>query len=75
MPRKLRVEYREAMCHVMRRGDRRESIFVNDADRQAFRINFAAACHKTDWRVHAHCPQGPGCTQPSAWNKVDHAMA
>jgi len=32
MPRKLRVEYPGAMCHVMSRGDRRENIFLDDAD-------------------------------------------
>jgi putative transposase len=34
MPRKLRVEYPEAMDHVMSRGDRREQIFLDDVDRQ-----------------------------------------
>jgi hypothetical protein len=30
MPRKLRVQYADAMYHVMSRGDRREQIFLDD---------------------------------------------
>ncbi|HEU5072052.1 MAG TPA: transposase, partial [Verrucomicrobiae bacterium] len=33
MPRKLRIEYAGAIYHVMNRGDRREAIFLEDADR------------------------------------------
>ena len=36
MVRKLRVEYAGAIYHVMNRGDRRELIFMDDADRQRF---------------------------------------
>jgi hypothetical protein len=36
MPRKLRVEYTEAIYHVMQRGDRREMIFREDAERELF---------------------------------------
>jgi REP element-mobilizing transposase RayT len=36
MARKLRVEYAGAIYHVMNRGDRRELIFIDDADRQRF---------------------------------------
>ncbi len=36
MARKLRVEYPGAIYHVMNRGDRRELIFMDDADRQRF---------------------------------------
>ena len=32
--RKLRVEYPGAIYHLMNRGDRRESIFKDDEDRQ-----------------------------------------
>ena len=32
----MRVEYPDAIYHVMDRGDRREDIFVNDVDRQNF---------------------------------------
>jgi len=36
MARTLRVEYSGAIYHVMNRGDRRERIFVDDADRRRF---------------------------------------
>ena len=36
MARKLRVEYACSIYHVMNRGDRRELIFMDDADRQRF---------------------------------------
>jgi hypothetical protein len=36
MARKLRVEYPGAICHVLNRGDRREPIFWDNADRQRF---------------------------------------
>ena len=34
--RKLRLEYPGAMYHVMNRGDRREPVFRDDADRKQF---------------------------------------
>src|SRR6266496_5497467 len=36
MARKLRVEYPGAIYHVMNRGDRREAMFRDEADRQGF---------------------------------------
>ena len=58
MPRKLRVEYPGAIYHVMNRGDRREPIFLGDADRQLFLETLAEACAKTHWQVHAYCLMG-----------------
>jgi REP element-mobilizing transposase RayT len=55
MSRKLRVEYRGAIYHVMSRGDRREPIFKGDSDRQNFLETLGEACVKTGWRVHAYC--------------------
>jgi len=46
MPRKLRVEYPGAMYHVMRTGDRREGIFLNDVDRQ----DFIKTLRRLGWR-------------------------
>jgi len=53
MARKLRVEYSGAIYHVMSRGDRREPIFTDDADRGRFVETLAEACAKTGWRVYA----------------------
>ena len=54
MARKLRVEFPGAIYHVMNRGDRREPIFKDDADRQRFVETLSEACAKTGWQVHAY---------------------
>jgi REP element-mobilizing transposase RayT len=56
--RKLRIEYPGAIYHVMNRGDRREAIFDDDADRELFVATLAEACAKTDWQIHAYCLMG-----------------
>ena len=38
MARKLRVQYPDAIYHVINRGDRREPLFRNDADRLRFLV-------------------------------------
>ena len=38
----------------MNRGDRRELIFMDDADRQRFVETLGEACVKTGWQVHAY---------------------
>ncbi len=48
MARKLRIQYPGAVYHVMNRGDRRESIFHDDADRQRFIETLDEACGKTE---------------------------
>src|SRR5207245_1677875 len=53
--RKLRVEYPGAIYHVMNRGDRREAIFKDSADRQRFLDTLGEACLKTGWQVLAYC--------------------
>lgn len=55
MARKLRVEYPRAIYHVMNRGDRREPIFKDDADRERFIGTMGEACAKTGWQMHALC--------------------
>ena len=54
MARKLRVEYPGAIYHIMNRGDRREPIFLDEADRRRFVETLAEACAKTGWQVHAY---------------------
>jgi putative transposase len=46
MPRKLRIQYPGANCHVMNRGDRREEIFSDDQDRELFVNTHGQACEK-----------------------------
>jgi len=55
MARQLRVEYPEAIYHVLSRGDRREDIFRDDRDRDLFLSTLAEACGKTGWQIHAYC--------------------
>jgi REP element-mobilizing transposase RayT len=53
MARKLRVEYPGAIYHVLNRGDRREPIFRDDADRKGFVETLDEACGRSGWQVHA----------------------
>jgi REP element-mobilizing transposase RayT len=55
MARKLRIQYEGAIYHIMNRGDHREDIFLDDADRQLFLDTLGEACAKTDWQIHAWC--------------------
>jgi REP element-mobilizing transposase RayT len=51
----LRIEYEEALYHVMNRGDRREAIYLDDEDRERFLETLGETCAKTGWRVQAWC--------------------
>jgi REP element-mobilizing transposase RayT len=55
MARKLRVEYPGAIYHLMNRGNRKEIIYRDEADRQVFLDTLAEACGKTAWEIHAYC--------------------
>jgi REP element-mobilizing transposase RayT len=55
MARKPRIQYPSAIYHVMNRGDRREPIFLDDADRELFLETLGQTCARTDWQVHAFC--------------------
>ena len=54
MARKARVEFEGAVYHVLDRGDRREAIFKDDADRRRFLETLGEACARTGWRIHAY---------------------
>ena len=58
MARKARVEFEGAVYHVLERGDRREAIFQDDADRRRFLETLGEACARTAWRVHAFVLMG-----------------
>lgn len=55
MPRKMRVQVPGGIYHVMSRGDQRDDIFFDDADRHDFIKTLAEVCQKADWQVHAFC--------------------
>lgn len=53
MARALRIQFEGALYHVMSRGDRREDVFIHDADRRSFLSVLGDACERTGWLVHA----------------------
>ena len=71
MARKLRMQYPEAIYHVLNRGDGREPIFNGDKDRVLFLDTLGEACEKPDFGGHysreeatAHppiCSRGEPC--------------
>ena len=55
MARPLRLEFAHSLYHVTARGDRREDIYQDDADRQAWLSVLARVCKRFNWTVHAYC--------------------
>ena len=55
MSRPLRLEFAHALYHVTSRGDRREDIYHDDADRQAWLNVLAQVCERFNWSVQAYC--------------------
>ena len=55
MARPLRIEFPGALYHVTSRGDRRERIFDDDKDRDAFLQIFASVVERCHWLCHAYC--------------------
>ena len=58
MVRPLRIEFPGAVYHVTSRGDRRESIFVDDTDRVAWLAVLGGAMDRFDAQVLAYCLMG-----------------
>ncbi len=58
LPRQLRIEDPGAIDPVMNRGDRREPIYQEEADRTRFLPTLGEACRKTDGPIHASCLRG-----------------
>lgn len=55
MARPLRIEYSGAIYHVLSRGDRREAIVRDDADRNLWLELLEKTCRRTAWEIHAYC--------------------
>ena len=55
MSRPLRLEFANALYHVTSRGDRREPIVIDDADRSLWLDVFGQVCGRFNWRCHARC--------------------
>lgn len=55
MARPLRIEFEDALYHVMARGNAGGEIFLDDDDRGAFIDNIGRVCGRFDWRIWAWC--------------------
>ena len=53
MARNARVEFEGAVYHVLDRGDRREAICKDEADRRRFLETLGEACARIGRRIHA----------------------
>jgi REP element-mobilizing transposase RayT len=56
--RPLRIEYPDAVYHVMARGHERDLIFLDRADREAFLALLENVVLRYGWLVHAYCLMG-----------------
>ncbi len=55
MARPLRIEFTSALYHVTSRGDGREDIYLDDADRRQCLSLLGAVTKRFNWVVHAYC--------------------
>ena len=55
MARPLRIEFAGALYHVTARGNAREDIYGDDADRQQFLMLLQNTVNRYDWYCHAYC--------------------
>lgn len=55
MSRPLRLEIAGGLYHVTSRGDRREDIYHDDADRETWLATLAQTCERYNWLIHAWC--------------------
>ena len=58
MARPLRLEFPGAVYHIMARGNARQDIFLDDADRHRFLSLFAREVGQQGWRCYAYCLMG-----------------
>lgn len=55
MSRPLRIEFEGAFYHVMARGNARQDIFLDEADRAGFLDNLGRVVQRFGWQVWAWC--------------------
>jgi len=55
MARPLRIELSGGLYHITARGDRREDIYFDTADRLAWLKLLAQVCERFNWVCHAYC--------------------
>jgi putative transposase len=54
MARPIRLQYPDAVYHVMARGNQENKVFLDDQDRRTFLATISEACEKTGWNIHAY---------------------
>ena len=55
MSRPLRLEFPDALYHITSRGDRREDIYEDDADRVEYLNTLASVISQFNWVCYAYC--------------------
>ena len=55
MARPLRIEFAHGLYHVTSRGDGREDIFLEDADRELFLEVLSECVDRFNWVIYAYC--------------------
>ena len=55
MSRPIRLEFPDALYHLTSRGDRREDIYDDDADREAFLKIFSKVIEQNNWYCYSYC--------------------
>jgi len=55
MARPIRIEYEDAVYHVMARGNEQKAIYRDDTDYQVFLHTLAQACEQFGLIVHVYC--------------------
>ncbi len=55
MSRPLRLEFSDALYHITSRGDRREDIYEDDADRELFLEVLSSVITQSNWVCYAYC--------------------
>lgn len=55
MTRPLRIEFPQAVYHVMSRGNAHQEIFVDDVDRNGFLQLLGEVVERCNWLCHAYC--------------------
>ena len=55
MARPLRIEYPSAVYHITSRGNAKQMIFLDDANRRVFLDLLAAVVNRHKWLCHAYC--------------------
>jgi putative transposase len=55
VPRPHRLQPAGGVFHITSRGNRRQEIFVDDADRELFLAILGEVVARYRWRCHAYC--------------------